>query len=45
MAPADHPRVVVLVAVSGTPMYGGDAAAPAVKKIMQFSLQHLEIAP
>jgi cell division protein FtsI/penicillin-binding protein 2 len=45
MAPADHPRLVVLVAVSGTPMYGGDAAAPAVKKIMQFALQHLEIAP
>jgi cell division protein FtsI (penicillin-binding protein 3) len=45
MAPADHPRLVVLVAVSGTPMYGGDAAAPAVKKIMQFSLSHLEIAP
>lgn len=45
MAPADHPRVVVLVAVNGTAMYGGDAAAPAVKEIMQFALQHLEIAP
>jgi cell division protein FtsI (penicillin-binding protein 3) len=45
MAPADHPRLVVLAAVDGTAMYGGDAAAPAVKKIMQFSLQHLEIAP
>jgi cell division protein FtsI (penicillin-binding protein 3) len=45
MAPADHPRLVVLVAVSGTPWYGGDAAAPAVRKIMQFALQHLEIAP
>jgi cell division protein FtsI (penicillin-binding protein 3) len=45
MAPADHPRLVVLAAVEGTAMYGGDAAAPAVKKIMQFSLQHLEIAP
>ena len=28
-----------------TPMFGGQAAAPAVKEIMQFSLQHLEIAP
>jgi cell division protein FtsI (penicillin-binding protein 3) len=45
MVPADHPRLVVLVAVNGTAMFGGDAAAPAVKKIMQFSLQHLEIAP
>jgi cell division protein FtsI/penicillin-binding protein 2 len=45
MVPADHPRLVVLVAVNGTAMYGGDAAAPAVKKIMQFSLHHLEIAP
>jgi len=45
MAPADRPRLVVLVAIDGTPMYGGDAAAPAVQKIMRFSLQHLEIAP
>jgi cell division protein FtsI/penicillin-binding protein 2 len=45
MVPADHPRLVVLVAVDGTPMYGGEAAAPAVQKIMRFALQHLEIAP
>jgi len=45
MAPADRPRVVVLVAIDGTPMFGGDAAAPAVQRIMRFSLQHLEIAP
>jgi cell division protein FtsI/penicillin-binding protein 2 len=45
MAPADHPRLVVLAAVNGTAMYGGDAAAPAVQKIMRFALQHLEIAP
>ena len=45
MVPADHPKLVVLVAVDGTPMYGGDAAAPAVQKIMSFALQHLEIAP
>ena len=37
MVPADHPRLVVLVAVDSTPMYGGDAAAPAVKEIMQYS--------
>jgi cell division protein FtsI (penicillin-binding protein 3) len=45
MVPADHPRLVVLVAVNGTPMYGGDAAAPAVQQIMRFALQQLEIAP
>jgi cell division protein FtsI (penicillin-binding protein 3) len=45
MVPADHPRLVVLCTVKGTPVFGGDAAAPAVQKIMQFSLQHLEIAP
>ena len=45
MVPADHPRLVVLCAVNGTPEYGGDAAAPAVQKIMRFALQHREIAP
>jgi cell division protein FtsI/penicillin-binding protein 2 len=45
MVPADHPRLVVLCAVKGTPEFGGTAAAPAVKQIMQYSLQRLEIAP
>jgi cell division protein FtsI (penicillin-binding protein 3) len=45
MVPADHPKLVVLCAVNGTPEFGGQAAAPAVKKIMQYSLQRLEIAP
>jgi cell division protein FtsI/penicillin-binding protein 2 len=45
MAPADSPRLVVLAAVHGTPQYGGEAAAPAVQKIMRYALQHLEIAP
>jgi cell division protein FtsI/penicillin-binding protein 2 len=45
MAPADHPKLVVLCAVGWTPEFGGVAAAPAVQQIMQFSLQHLEIAP
>jgi cell division protein FtsI/penicillin-binding protein 2 len=47
MVPADHPRLVVLVAVDSprTSIYGGDIAAPAVQKIMRFALQHLEIAP
>jgi len=45
MVPADHPRLVVLCTVNGTPVFGGDAAAPAVQQIMQYSLQRLEIAP
>ena len=45
MVPADHPRLVGLCAVKGTPMFGGEAAAPAVQQIMQYSLQRLEIAP
>ena len=47
MVPADHPRLVVLVAVDSphTSIDGGDIAAPAVQKIMRFALQQLEIAP
>ena len=45
MVPTDNPRLVVLVAVDHTPQFGGEAAAPAFKQIMQYSLQHLEIAP
>jgi cell division protein FtsI (penicillin-binding protein 3) len=45
MVPADRPKLVVLVSVHRTPMYGNDAAAPAVQQIMSFALQHLEIAP
>jgi len=47
MVPADHPRLVVLVAVDSprTSIYGGDIAAPAVQRIMRFALQQLEIAP
>jgi len=47
MVPADHPRLVVLVAVDSprSSIYGGVIAAPAVQKIMRFALQQLEIAP
>jgi cell division protein FtsI/penicillin-binding protein 2 len=45
MVPAGRPRLVVLVTVHGTPLYGAQAAAPAVQKIMSFALQRLEIAP
>ncbi len=47
MVPADHPRLVVMVAVDSprTSIFGGDIAAPAVQQIMRFALQQLEIAP
>ena len=48
MAPADHPRLVVMVAVDephAGSYFGGDIAAPAAREIMRFTLQHLEIAP
>ncbi len=47
MVPASRPRLVVLVAVDEprTSIYGGDIAAPAVRQIMRYALQRLEIAP
>jgi cell division protein FtsI/penicillin-binding protein 2 len=45
MVPAGRPRLVVLVTVESTPMFGAAAAAPAFKEITRFALQHLEIAP
>lgn len=47
MVPADRPRLVVLVAVDEprTSHSGGEIAAPAVREIMSFALQHLEIGP
>ena len=44
--PAGHPRLVVLVSVDEPhPIWGGVVAAPAVREIGEFALQHLEIAP
>jgi cell division protein FtsI/penicillin-binding protein 2 len=46
IVPADHPRLVVLVFIDEPhPIWGGVVAAPAVKEIAAFALQHLEIAP
>ena len=47
VVPSDDPRLVVLVAVdepSGA-IYGGAVAAPTAKRIAEFALQHLKIAP
>ncbi len=44
--PSNHPRLVILVAVDEPhPIWGGVVAAPAVREIGEFALQHLEIAP
>jgi cell division protein FtsI (penicillin-binding protein 3) len=46
IVPANHPRLVVLVAVDEPhPIWGGVVAAPAVRQIAAFALTHLEIAP
>ncbi len=47
IVPADHPRFIVLVSVDEprAAIWGGVVAAPAVRDIATFVLQHLEIAP
>lgn len=48
-APADHPRIVVLVMVDepdkSIGYYGGTVAAPAVKKILEQALPYLGVPP
>jgi cell division protein FtsI (penicillin-binding protein 3) len=48
-APADDPRVVVLVSVNepdpSLGYYGGTVAAPAVKKILERTLEYLGVSP
>jgi len=48
-APADDPRVVVLVSVNepdhSLGYYGGTVAAPAVKKILERTLKYLGVSP
>jgi cell division protein FtsI (penicillin-binding protein 3) len=47
IVPANDPQLVVLVVVDSprTAIWGSASAAPAVKAIATFALQHLEIAP
>lgn len=46
MAPADDPRLVVLVALNDpTPAWAALTAAPVFREIMQFSLSHLGVPP
>jgi cell division protein FtsI (penicillin-binding protein 3) len=46
-APADDPSLVVLVTLDNptTSIFGGDVAAPAFKKIMQFALTSQRVPP
>lgn len=47
MAPARHPRVVILVSIDEPrgAIFGGKVAAPAFAKIASFALQYLEVPP
>ncbi|MGQ9537714.1 MAG: peptidoglycan D,D-transpeptidase FtsI family protein [Actinomycetota bacterium] len=45
-APAEDPRLVVVITLDEpAQVYGGLAAAPCFSRVMEFSLQHLEITP
>ncbi|MFA6808801.1 MAG: PASTA domain-containing protein, partial [Eubacteriales bacterium] len=45
MAPADDPRLTVLVVIDGLPFYGGVVAAPVVQAVMLDSLKYLGVKP
>lgn len=48
MAPAEHPRLVVVVVVRGASLgryFGGQVAAPVFRKVMSGALRLLDIAP
>ncbi len=45
-APVDRPRLVCMVVLDEpSPIWGGHTAAPTFKPIMEFTLQHLKVAP
>jgi len=44
-APADNPKVTVLVVIDGVPFYGGVVAGPVVQAVMLDSLKYLGIKP
>ncbi|HWQ71060.1 MAG TPA: penicillin-binding transpeptidase domain-containing protein [Desulfitobacteriaceae bacterium] len=44
-APADSPRLAVLVVIDGVPFYGGSVAAPPVQAVMLDSLKYLGVKP
>lgn len=44
-APADNPRLAILVVIDGVPFYGGVVAAPVFQSIMLDSLKYLGVKP
>lgn len=44
-APANNPKLTVLVVIDGVPFYGGVVAGPVVQAVMLDSLKYLEIKP
>jgi len=44
-APADNPKLAMLVVIDGVPFYGGVVAAPVVQSVMLDSLRYLGIKP
>ena len=44
-APADNPRVTVLVVIDGVPFYGGVVAGPVVQAVMLDTLKYLGVKP
>lgn len=44
-APADNPKLTVLVVIDGVPFYGGVVAGPVVQAVMLDSLKYLGVKP
>lgn len=44
-APADNPRLAILVVIDGVPFYGGVVAGPVVQAVMLDSLKYLGVKP
>jgi stage V sporulation protein D (sporulation-specific penicillin-binding protein) len=44
-APADNPRLAILVVIDGVPFYGGVVAAPVFSSVMLDSLKYLGVQP
>jgi len=44
-APANNPRLAILVVIDGVPFYGGVVAGPVVQSVMLDSLKYLGVKP
>lgn len=46
LAPSEDPRLVAVITLDEPDtMYGGLVAAPCFSRVMEFSLQHLQVVP